>query len=368
MNSVNTVPPGIFSAADYLDLARQALPDPVWHYLAGGSGREITVRRNRAAFRSDAILPRLLRDVGEGHTRCELAGDTLPHPLLLSPVAHQSLVHEDAEFATAKGASATDTRMIVSTLASRRIEEIRPHCGVSPWFQLYFQPRREDTADLIRRAENASFSALVVTLDGAIQTPGIAALRAGFDTRRDTHAINISEYAPAEAPAHTRDESRVFQGLMRQAPTLEDLSWLIQHTALPVWVKGVLRADDAVMLRDWGVTGLVVSNHGGRALDGVPSSLSVLPAIRAAVGESFPLILDGGIRHGTDAFVALAKGANAVGIGRLQVCALAVAGPLGVAHMLRLLREELELTMAQSGCATLADITPDCLQPTEGGY
>lgn len=365
MNNVNTLPPGIFSAADYIELARQALPDPVWQYLAGGSGREITVRRNRAAFRGDAILPRLLRDVGDGHSRCQLAGETLAHPFLLSPVAHQSLVHEEAELAAAQGASATDTRMIVSTLASRRLEDIRPHCAVSPWFQLYFQAQRSDTADLIKRAESAGFSALVVTLDSAIQTPGIAALRAGFDTRRETHAINISEYAPAEIEAHERHESRVFQGLMQKAPKLDDLHWLLEQTTLPIWVKGVLRADDASMLQELGVTGLFVSNHGGRALDGMPSSLSALPAIRQAVGDSLPLILDGGIRHGTDAFIALAKGADAVGVGRLQACALAVAGPLGVAHMLRLLREELELTMAQSGCATLSDITADIFQPIE---
>ncbi|MDO6461688.1 alpha-hydroxy acid oxidase [Granulosicoccaceae sp. 1_MG-2023] len=362
MSNVNTLPPGIFAAADYIDLARQALEEPVWHYLACGSGREITVRRNRGAFRNDAILPRLLRDVSAGHTRCELAGETLAHPVLLAPVAHQSLFHGDAEFATAQASAATDTRMIVSTLASRRLEEIRPHCALSPWFQLYFQPRREDTLDLAARAEAAGYGALVVTLDSTIQSPGLNALRAGFDTRRDTDPVNLSTYPGPQPTQLRRDQSRIFQGLMQHAPGPDDLRLLLAETRLPVWVKGVLRVDDALMLRDLGVAGLVISNHGGRALDGAPASLDVLPQIRAAVGDDYPLILDGGIRHGGDVFIAMAKGANAVAVGRLQACALAVAGPLGVAHMVRLLREELELTMAQSGCASLAEITADLLQ------
>lgn len=153
----------------------------------------------------------------------------------------------------------------------------------------------------------------------------------------------------------------LFQGLMAQAPTWDDLAWLLEHTGLPVLVKGVLHPGDATRIQDMGVAGLVVSNHGGRTLDGVPASLDVLPAIRQAVGAGYPLLLDSGIRSGTDVFKALALGADAVLIGRLQVYALAVAGALGVAHLLKLLREELTLCMAMTGCATLADIHPELL-------
>lgn len=153
----------------------------------------------------------------------------------------------------------------------------------------------------------------------------------------------------------------VFQGPMSEAPTWDDLDWLLEQTTLPVFTKGVLRADDARALEARGVAGIVVSNHGGRSLDGVPASLKALPRVRAAVGAGYPVLLDSGIRSGSDIFKAIAGGADAVLVGRLQLHALAVAGALGLAHLIRLLREELELCMALAGCATLADITPDCI-------
>ena len=177
-------------------------------------------------------------------------------------------------------------------------------------------------------------------------------------------AANLRGY-PQSAPVPLQDgSSRIFQGAMRHAPTWDDLHWLLQASPLPVWVKGVLHPDDARQLQAAGCAGLIVSNHGGRSLDDAPASLTQLPAIRAAVGAGYPLLLDGGVRSGSDAFKALALGANAVLVGRLQMVALAVAGALGVAHMLQLLVEELHATMAQAGCATLADITPNCLTPS----
>jgi isopentenyl diphosphate isomerase/L-lactate dehydrogenase-like FMN-dependent dehydrogenase len=173
-------------------------------------------------------------------------------------------------------------------------------------------------------------------------------------------AVNLPAGAAAAAePA--QDGSRIFQGLMRAAPTWPDLAWLMSQTSLPVWVKGVLHPDDALALQAAGVAGVVVSNHGGRSLDGAPASLAALPAIRAAVGDAYPLLLDGGIRSGADVFKALALGADAVLVGRLQMYALSVAGPLGVAHMIKLLREELEVCMALAGCATLHDIDAGAL-------
>jgi isopentenyl diphosphate isomerase/L-lactate dehydrogenase-like FMN-dependent dehydrogenase len=166
---------------------------------------------------------------------------------------------------------------------------------------------------------------------------------------------------PAVQPPETPGDSRIFQGLMRAAPTWDDLAWLMAQTSLPVWVKGVLHPDDALALRAAGAAGIVVSNHGGRSLDGAPASLAMLPAVRAAVGDEYPLLLDGGIRSGTDIFKALALGADAVLVGRLQLYALSVAGALGVAHMIKLLREELEVCMALAGCATLDDIDSGAL-------
>jgi len=202
----------------------------------------------------------------------------------------------------------------------------------------------------------------VVTLDASLQAPSLSALRSGFRMPESIVAVNLQAHSQStpqdEDWEPAQGDSTLFQGLMAQAPAWEDIEWLLAHTPLPVWVKGVLHPQDAARLQALGISGLVVSNHGGRTLDGVPASLDVLPDIRLAVGPDYPLILDSGIRSGTDVFKALALGADAVMVGRLQVYALSVAGALGVAHMLKLLRQELELCMAMTGCASLADIGP----------
>jgi isopentenyl diphosphate isomerase/L-lactate dehydrogenase-like FMN-dependent dehydrogenase len=225
--------------------------------------------------------------------------------------------------------------------------------AVDRWFQLYVQPSRAVTLDLVRRAEAAGYKALMVTVDAAVKPVGPSALRAGF--RGEERAVNLEPY---DVPATVLEpgQSRVFQGFMRDAPTWADIDWLRANTDLPLWIKGVLHPDDAVTAKAAGAVGVVVSNHGGRTLDAAPSSLSALPGVRAAVGEDFPLLFDGGIRSGEDIFRAIALGADAVMVGRLQACGLAVAGALGVAHMVRMLREELEICMAIAGCATLVDI------------
>ena len=212
------------------------------------------------------------------------------------------------------------------------------------------------TLDLLRRAEVAGYAAIVVTLDAAIQLPSLAALRAGFRLPTECVAANLRGYTEVDAPDDPRGGRQIFRDVMRSAPTWTDLAWLRSSTGLPVWVKGLLHPDDAVRLRDAGVDGLVVSNHGGRALDHAPASLAQLPSIRAAVGSAFPLLFDSGIRSGTDVYKAIALGADAVLIGRLQVYALAMAGALGVAHMLRLLCEELEVCMASTGCSSLDEV------------
>ncbi|GHU06469.1 alpha-hydroxy-acid oxidizing enzyme [Betaproteobacteria bacterium] len=368
--ALNHIPPGIFCAQDYERLAADFIPHPALLYIAGGSARETTLRANLDAFENPCIRPRLLRDVSAGHTRLSLFGHALLHPVLLAPVAFQTLAHPLGETETARAAAAMDTVMTCSTLSSRTLEDVARAAGTEKWFQLYFQPARAVTLDLIHRAEAAGYTALVVTLDASIRSPGLASLRAGFQMPDDAQAANLVGY-PAAKPVQretlTTEQSAIFQVGMAHAPHWDDLAWVLANTRLPVLVKGVLRADDALALARMGVTALVVSNHGGRTLDGAPASLAVLPEIRAAVGEDYPLLLDSGIRSGTDIFRALALGADAVMIGRLQVYALSVAGALGVAHMLKLLREELELCMAQAGCATLAEIRGDINTVARGG-
>ncbi len=349
-------------------MAPRFMPGPNHEYIAGGSGQGITTAANAAAFARWAVYPRLLRDVTAGHARVSLPGCALSRPLLLAPLALQTLAHPQGELETARAAEAAGSCMIASTLSSFSLETIAPLAGPVKWFQLYLQPQRETTLDLVRRAEAAGYGAIVLTLDATIQVAGLRALRAGFRMPADVLPANLKDYPQPARQLLDAGASRIFQGAMREAPTLDDVDWLLSQTRLPVWIKGVMHSDDARALKARGAAGLVVSNHGGRGLDGAPASLDVLAAVRAAVGPAYPLLFDGGIRSGSDVFKALALGADAVLIGRLQVYALAVAGAPGVAHMLRLLGEELEVCMALAGCATLADIDRSALlRIPEGG-
>ncbi|HEY6644304.1 alpha-hydroxy acid oxidase [Povalibacter sp.] len=360
---LSSIPAEVRCARDYEVLARRFIAEPAYEYIAGGSGEGITLAANFAASASLTVCPRLLRDVTAGHTRLSLAGRGFSHPILLAPVAFQALVHPGAEVETARAAAATDSCIVSSTLSSCTLEEIARAAGSNKWFQLYFQAQRDVTADLLRRAQVAGYGAIVATLDAPIQVPSLRSQRAGFQMPDHCVAANLSEYAPAEPVRPEPGLSRIFQGLMRSAPTWRDVDWLLAQTSLPVWVKGVLHPQDALDLKARGVAGLIVSNHGGRALDGAPASLHALPQIRAAVGDDLPVLFDSGIRSGTDIFKALALGADAVLIGRLQMYALSVAGALGVAHMIKLLREELEICMALAGCTTLADICQATVLP-----
>jgi 4-hydroxymandelate oxidase len=362
--ALNHIPGQILCARDYEFLARQFIAEPSYAYIAGGSEHDITAGANLRAFADLTVQPRLLCDVRDAHTRLNLAGLDLPHPLLLAPVAFQKLAHPAGELETARAAAAMQSVFAVSTLASQPLESIVSVPGVYPWFQLYFQPERGVTLDLLRRARAAGYRAILLTLDASIQVPSFRAHRAGFVMPEHCRPENLVGYPAPVPPQPAAGESRIFQGAMRHAPRWDDLAWLQAQTDLPIWVKGVLHPDDAIALRERGVTGLVVSNHGGRTLDGAPASLSVLPAIRKAVGNDYPVLLDSGIRSGMDVFKAIALGADAVMIGRLQVYALAVAGALGVAHMLKLLREELEVCMAMSGCTDLQAVRETTLFPT----
>ena len=355
------IPPGILCAADYEALAVRCIDAPTLAYIAGGSGAETTLSANLRAFAQWQIRPRVLCDVSAGHTRVRVLGRAWAHPAMLAPVGWQRLVHPGGECDTARGAAAAGACFVASTLASASLEAIAAAGEGEQWFQLYFQAQRSVTLDLVRRAEAAGYRALVVTLDAPVSSPGRRAQRAGFRVPDGVQAENLRRYRAPDLPALAPEQSRIFQGAMRAAPTWEDLHWLLTATTLPVVVKGVLSADDACALRAAGVAALVVSNHGGRALDGVPPSLTALREIRAALGAGYPLLFDSGIRSGDDIFKALALGADAVMVGRLQAYALAVAGALGVAHMLRLLCEELELCMALAGCATVADIGAHCV-------
>lgn len=355
--ALEPIPADVVTAGDYEHHAARKLPADIFAHVAGGSGEERALRANRAALDAWRIHSRVLVDCRQGSTATRLLGHDLAHPILLAPVAYQKLVHALGEVATAQAADALDTTMVVSTQATTPLEQVARELR-RKWFQLYFQRDRSATAELLARAEAAGYSAIVATVDVPVTALRHRAARAGFKPPPGLTGANVRETFEPAAPALPPGASRVFQGAMASAPTWQDVAWLRTQTKLPLLLKGVLHADDARSAIELGIDGIAVSNHGGRALDDAPAALASLQSVRATVGPDFPLLVDGGIRSGADIFKALALGANAVLIGRPQLYALAVAGAAGVAHLLRTLRDELEVTMALAGCPTIASITP----------
>ncbi len=359
------LPPGLVSLGDHARHARSRLDPMAWAYVEGGAADELTLAANRQAWDTLQLLPRVLQPLAGGHTRIQLLGRELAHPILLAPVAYQRLVHPDGELASAHAAAAQAAGLVLSTLSSIPLESVAEAVRDEPdrgplWFQLYLQPEREHTLALVARAEAAGYEALVLTVDAPVQGARDRERRAGFTLPPGVHAANLTGTARAQAQA-APGHSALFDGLLRSAPTWDDLCWLQARTRLPILLKGVLHPGDAAQAARLGVAGLVVSNHGGRTLDSSPATAAVLPQIRHAVGPDLPLLVDGGIRRGTDVLKALALGASAVLIGRPYVHGLANAGALGVAHVLRLLRDELEIAMALCGCRSLQALPADLL-------
>lgn len=349
------LPPGLATLADHQAAARNRLDPNAWAYFAGAAGDGITARANRAAWDAIGLWPRVLRSLAGGHTRVELLGRTLAHPILVAPVAYQRLAHPDGELAAALAASAQRAGFILSTQASVRLETIAQAIGTDAgrgplWFQLYWQPDRGVTRELVQRAEQAGYEALVLTVDAPVSGARDAERRAGFRLPPGIAAVNLPPAPPPGAASF-------FEGpLAAAAPTWGDVETLQGMTRLPVLVKGVLHPADARQAAALGVDGLVVSNHGGRILDTAPATAAVLPRIADVVGSALPLLVDGGIRRGTDVLKALALGARAVLIGRPVAWGLANAGPAGVAHVLRLLRDEFEMALALTGCRSPAEV------------
>jgi 4-hydroxymandelate oxidase len=348
--------------ADYERLAHQRLDPNALAFFAGGAADEITIRWNREAFDKLALSPRVLRGGSGGHTRVSLFGRDYKHPIFIAPMALQKLAHKDGEIATAIGAEAQDACMVLSAQASVPMEEVCRVGAACRWFQLYVQPAKAATKQLVRRAEDTGFEVLVVTVDAPVSGVRTREHRAGFHLPPDISAVNLEGLPPPEVPELSRDASVVFDHFMALATTWDDLAWLKSETKLPIVVKGIVTAEDAAQVVELDLDGIIVSNHGGRTLDTLPATIDVLPEIIAAVSGRVPVLLDGGIRRGTDVLKALALGASAVLVGRPVVYGLAVNGALGVSHVLRLLRDEFEIAMVLTGCRTVDDIGPQLLR------
>ena len=364
--ALQQIPAEVVNLADFEAHARARMEAAAWAYLSGGAADELTLRANRAAWDELRLLPRVLRELGGGHTRVTLLGRECPLPVLLAPIAYQRLAHPDGELACAYAAAAQGAGMVLSAQASVPMEGVAQALRAEPargplWFQLYWRDDPGFMRELLRRVEAAGFEALVLTVDAPVHGARDRERRAGFKLPDDVRAVNLGgRKRPLDlAPG----QSALFDGLMPRAATWAQLDWLRAESALPLLLKGVAHPDDAREARRRGAAGLIVSNHGGRTLDTLPATAELLPLLRDALGPGYPLLVDGGIRRGTDVLKALCLGADAVLLGRPYVHALAAAGALGVAHALRLLRDELEIAMALCGCRSLDEVGPHLLAP-----
>ena len=344
--------------SDYRLHAKEQLSEQAWAYIDGASADEITKYQNQAELQKIYLKTRVLSELDQSDASTTLLGTTYPHPILLAPVAYQKLACADGELATVQAADAQQTPMVVSTLSSTRLEDIANQSpNAELWFQLYVQHDQEFTRNLIKQAELSGYKALVITVDTPVNGLRNREQRASFTLPNDIKAVNL-QGLPA---FKSKPNSSTFENIMSSAPTWQTIEWLIKQTSLPVLIKGIMSAEDATIAVDIGVDGIIVSNHGGRALDTQPATIQVLPSIAKAVNGHCSILLDGGISRGTDIVKAKALGADAILIGRPLMYALATAGAMGVAHSLRILKDELQLSMALCGYSRFRDIDASCI-------
>ncbi len=333
----------LLSLFDFEAAAHERVSHGAWERISGASADEITLRWNREAYDRIRLKPRILVDVSKLDTRVTLFGQQLPFPILLAPTGGQKFVHPEGELAAARGAAACQATYVISSSASMRVEDIARTATGPVWFQLYVQRDRGFTRDLVQRAEDSGCRALCVTVD----SPTLG-------------ARNREDRAKSELPER---ELPNLKGKDYLDPTLtwKDIDWLRSFARRPVLLKGVLNPDDAATAVSAGVAGIIVSNHGARNLDTVPATIDALPAVVEKVSGRLPVLVDGGIRRGTDVIKALALGASAVQIGRPYLWGLGVAGADGVARVVAILRKEFEMAMALMGRPTLASIDRSAL-------
>ncbi|MGN9810261.1 alpha-hydroxy acid oxidase [Micromonospora sp. BQ11] len=345
-------PPAPAGLADFADLARAVLPPEVWDFVDGGSGAETTLAANRRALDRVAVLPRVLRGVHAPSTRARLLGATHALPVAVAPMAYQRLLHPDGESGLAAAAGAAGVPYVASTLSSEPIERIA-EAGGAVWFQLYWLRERGLVADLLDRAHAAGCTAIAVTVDVPVLGRRLRDVRNAFAIPPHVVAANLpagrDDLAHAAVPgvsavaAHTGE-------VFAPAVSWADLEWLRARTDLPLLVKGILDPRDAALAADAGADAVVVSNHGGRQLDGAPATATVLPEVVEAVGDRCEVLLDSGVRGGVDVLRALALGAHGVLVGRPMLWALAAGGRAGAQTALDLLAGEFTDALTLAGC------------------
>ncbi len=353
--------PSPVNLLEYEPLARERVSSMAYEYIAGGAADEITIRRNRDAFSALRLKPRVLRDVSRLDTRLELFGQTLDFPILLAPTAYHKLVHPQGEAATARGAGAAGATFVVSSFATTAIEEIAQAAAKPLWFQLYVQPDRVFTRDLVQRAEAAGCRALCITVDTPVAGTRDREKRLHFSLPPGMDMENLKALTAMLPRTGHLSTSEIYSVILDPTLTWETVDWIHSFAKVPVVLKGILAPEDARLAAEHGASAVLVSNHGGRNLDTTPATIEALPAVIEAVEGRIPVLMDGGVRRGTDVLKALALGAKAVLIGRPYLWGLAVNGAEGVERVVSLLLTEFEAAMALCGTPTLKQIDRNVL-------
>ncbi|KAF8393664.1 hypothetical protein HHK36_021910 [Tetracentron sinense] len=340
---------------EFQELARQALPKMYYDYFTGGAEDEYTLRENVEAFRRIRFQPRVLLDVSRINMSTTILGYNISAPIMIAPTAMHKLAHPEGEVATARAAAACNTIMVLSFMSSCTVEEVTSCCDAIRFFQLYVYKRRDISAQLVQRAEKNGFKAIVLTAD----TPKLGRREADIKNKMVSPQLkNFEGLLSTKVVSEKGSNLEAFAaGTFDASLSWKDIEWLKSITNLPILIKGVLTAEDAVRAVEVGVAGVIVSNHGARQLDYVPATISALEEVVQAIGGKVPVLFDGGVRRGTDVFKALALGAKAVLVGRPVIYGLAAKGEYGARRVMEMLRDELELTMALSGCPDVKDIT-----------
>jgi 4-hydroxymandelate oxidase len=361
------IPPEVVCLSDFEDAAKARIPHMAWEFYNGAVADEITMRWNKEAYQRIRLKPRILVDVSKLDTRVRLFGQELAYPIILAPTAYHKLANPEGEVATARGAGAVGATMVVSSMSTTAVEDIAAAAKAPLWFQLYFQPDRGFTRDLVQRAEAAGCRAICLTVD----TPAVGArnreMRAKFALPSNLNLPNLRGLVingvamDKNAGGHAAAPGSIYSPVMDAAMTWRDVEWLLGVVKVPLLFKGVLNPDDADHAVRVGVKGIMVSNHGARNLDTVPATVDALPLVAEKVAGRVPVIVDGGVRRGTDVLKALALGANAVMIGRPYLYGLGVAGDDGVSSVVSILRREFEMAMALTGRPTIASIDKSVL-------
>jgi 4-hydroxymandelate oxidase len=347
---------------DFEPLAKQKVSPMAWEFFNGAVADEITMRWNLEAYRSIRLKPHCLVDVSHLDTRVTLFGQEHPFPIILAPTAYHKLAHPQGELATVRGAGAAGATMVISTVATTSVEDIARAAKSPLWFQLYIQRDRGFTRELVQRAEAAGCRALCLTVDTPVVGARNREERVGFTLPAGMDLPNLRglkldgvDISTSGAGHSTRGGS-IYSAITDPSLSWKDLDWLLSFAKVPVLTKGVLNPDDADRAVKAGVRGIMVSNHGARNLDTVPATVHALPLIAEKVAGRVPVIVDGGVRRGTDVLKAIALGASTIMIGRPFLYALSVAGDAGVAKVLDILQRELQMAMALTGRPTIASI------------